>query len=200
MSRPKISTAMGPMVRPLVLVPLLLPFRAQLRRRLPYGSLKVLQPPPRKAAGPPARITAAMAALVMALQTATVKGSRAAPDSAGDSNIMAQLLMMMLVFIIIGVFVAGMKLGATMERIRSHDTRVKDVPPQLTVTQNAPIQADPAGRSRRSSRGTDRAIDRAIYVTKGGDRYHLDPTCNGLRSRKYPLGKREPCQLCVQGQ
>ena len=155
--------------RPLVLVLFLLPFRAQLRRRLPYGSLKVLQPPPRKAAGPPARITAAMAALVMALQTATVKGSRAAPDSAGDSNIMAQLLMMMLVFIIIGVFVAGMKLGATMERIRSHDTRVKDVPPQLTVTQNAPIQADPAGRSRRSSRGTDRAIDRAIYVTKGGD-------------------------------
>ena len=83
-----------------MLVLFLLPFRAQLRRRLPYGSLKVLQPPPRKAAGPPARITSAMAALAMALQTATVKGSRAAPDCAGDSNIMAQLLMMMLLLLL----------------------------------------------------------------------------------------------------
>ena len=120
-----------------------------LRRRLPDGSLEVLRPASRTVAGPPATVTAALAALVAALQPTTSKGSREGPETAntsytlsvGDGNMSWALMLFMLAAAVIGIFLTGVKTAKAMEKDRSRDTRSEYVPPAPVIsTQHVAIQ------------------------------------------------------------
>jgi hypothetical protein len=57
-------------------------------------------------------------------------------------------------------------------------------------------QCDGAGATTSSSTTTTVASG-SVFVTKFGQKFHVEKTCGGLRSRTHPLVEYESCKLCM---
>ena len=59
-----------------------------------------------------------------------------------------------------------------------------------TIKIDAQVQTDPLPAVRRT-------VEKFVYFSDGGERYHRVQDCTGLRSARSSVARRTPCLICV---